>query len=424
MTSIDDLTLRIEARTGLRMETGLAISRLDAAAWRERLEQLGRLDPAAVEPDDDPAWHEPMIREAEQNGNAFAAIWHLDRLIAARPDDWFLYARRARAWSLSDKFDKAAADYQQAERLGSREQVLDFQAHCVVDCTKAERWAEALWYLDRLIAARPDDGSLHEDRAAVYGKLGREADRQAELARVFELGADEGLVIPRAEELGRAGRWAEAAGLLARCGRTGPLSRELAQAWGIACLKAGDRAGYREACAAFMACQGPNPTVVWNALTAASLLRPGSRGPGRLPGADRTGSRAGCPPFPRHRPFYRHLLLERAGRASAPRRPDRRGDRSAERRNRRREGGRTSLATGPTWPWPTRERGTLPKPAGGSTASAPGVLIRRHPSGTSRSSPSSGARPSRCSSMPSFRVIRFRGRGRDERHHRLAWLPS
>ena len=30
---------------------------------------------------------------------------------------------------------------------------------------------------------------------------------QAEMARVFELGADEGLVIPRAAELGRAGRW-------------------------------------------------------------------------------------------------------------------------------------------------------------------------------------------------------------------------
>ncbi len=176
--------------------------------------QLGRLDPAAVQLDDGPAWHEPMIREAEQNGNAFAAIWHLDRLIAARPDDWLLYARRARAWSLSDKFDKAAADYQQAERLSSREQVLDFQAHCASECTTAERWVEALWYLDRLIAARPDDGTLHEERASVYGKLGREADRQAELARVFELGADQGLVIPRAEELGRAGRWADAAGLL------------------------------------------------------------------------------------------------------------------------------------------------------------------------------------------------------------------
>ena len=187
--------------SGLWMESGLAISRLDAPAWRERLEQLGRLDPAAVQLDDGPAWHEPMIREAEQNGNAFAAIWHLDRLIAARPDDWFLVARRARAWSRSDKFDKAAADYQQAERLGSREQVLDFQAHCASECTTAGRWAEALWYLDRLIAARPDDGSLHEEHAEVYGKLGREADRQAELTRVFELGADQGLVIPRAEEL-------------------------------------------------------------------------------------------------------------------------------------------------------------------------------------------------------------------------------
>jgi serine/threonine protein kinase/WD40 repeat protein/tetratricopeptide (TPR) repeat protein len=271
-SSFDDLTLRIEARTGLRMEPGLTISRLGAAAWREQLEELRRLDSTAVQPDTDPAWHEPLILEAEQNGNAFAAIWHLDRLLAERPHDWFLYARRGRAWSLSDRFDKAAADYQEAERLGKRDLVLDFQTYCVIDCTKAERWAAALWYLDRLIAERPDERLLHEDRAAVYGKLGREADRQAELVRVFALGADEGLVIPRALALGRAGRWAEAAGLLARCGRKGPLSRELAQAWSIACLKAGDRAGYREACAAFLAQEGPDPTVVWNALSAAALV--------------------------------------------------------------------------------------------------------------------------------------------------------
>jgi tetratricopeptide (TPR) repeat protein len=279
--SVDDLTLRIEARTGQRMETSLAIARLDTAAWRDRLEQLRKLDPASLQLDDDPAWPDPMSREAERNGHAFAALWHLDRLIAARPDDWYLRARRARAWSLSDKsdrFDKAAADFQQAERLGSRKQVLDFQAHCVVDCTEAGRWAEALWYLDRLIAARPNDGALHEDRAAVYGKLGREADRKAELARVFELGADQGLVIPRAEELGRAGRWAEAAGLLARCGRTGALSQQLVHAWVIASLKVGDRAGYREACAAFLAGQGPDPTVVWNELAGAGFFALGPEG--------------------------------------------------------------------------------------------------------------------------------------------------
>jgi WD40 repeat protein/tetratricopeptide (TPR) repeat protein len=315
-----DLTLRVEARTGLRMDAGLSISRLGAAAWSERLQRLGQLDSGAVEPDTDPSWHEPMILEAEQNGNAFAANWHLDRLIALRPDDWFLYARRGRAWSLSGKLDKAAVDYQEAQRLGKREDVLDFQSQCVLDCTKAGRWAAALWYLDRLIAARPDDGLLHEDRAAVYGKLGREAERQAELARVFELGADEGLVVPRAEELGRAGRWAEAANLLARCGRNGPLSRELAQAWTIACLKAGNRAGYREACAAFMAHEGQDPTVVWNALTAASLLAlaPEAIGDYRVLIAyiERRLSATPAPPA-----LYRHLyssalggLLLRAGR--------------------------------------------------------------------------------------------------------------
>ena len=126
--SLDDLTLRVEARTGLRMETGLSLARLDATAWRDRLEQLGRLDATAARPDDDPSWHEPMAREAEQVGNAFAAIWHLDRLIAARPDDWLLYARRARARAASDQFDAAAADDRQAERLGSPEEVLDFRA--------------------------------------------------------------------------------------------------------------------------------------------------------------------------------------------------------------------------------------------------------------------------------------------------------
>jgi predicted Zn-dependent protease len=260
------------------MEADRTIARLDISTWRERLGELGQLDPAAAQPNVDSAWHEPMVREAEQSGNPFAAIWHLDRLIAAHPVDWSLYARRARAWSLSDQFGKAAADYERAERLGSRDQVLDFQAHHVLNCTGAERWTEALWYLDRLIAARPDDRMLHEDRAAVDGKLGRDAERMAELAHVFELGADEGLVVPRAAELGGTGRWAEAASLLARCGRKGPLSRELAQAWGIACLKAGDRAGYREACTADMACQGPDPTVVWNALSAASLFALGAEG--------------------------------------------------------------------------------------------------------------------------------------------------
>ena len=259
---IDELTLRIEARTGLQMETGLAVSRLDGQAWRDRLERLGRLDPAAVRPDDDPAWHEPMALEAEQDGNAFAAIWHLDRLIAARPDDWSLHARRAPGVVPSHQFDRAAADYQQAERLGTREEVLDFQIHCVIDCTEAGRWAEALWYLDRLIAARPDDvvaargprGGLRQARPR-----GRPPGRTRPRLRA---GCGRGARHPPGRGARPRRPLGRGRGLLARCGRAGPISRQLARAWGIACLKAGDRAGYREACAAIVARFGTHPTPV------------------------------------------------------------------------------------------------------------------------------------------------------------------
>jgi predicted Zn-dependent protease len=182
----------------------------------------------------------------------------------------------------------------------------------VLDCTKAERWAAALWYLDRLIADRPKDWSLHLDRAAVLGKLGREADRQAELARVFELGADEGVVLSRAEKLGRAGRWSEAASLLAGCGRRGPLSQQLAQAWAIACLQAKDDAGYREACAAALAWQGSDPTVIWNALTAAWVFTLGAKGLDdyRVP-IGWMESRLSAVPAPK--PLWRHLCLNALG---------------------------------------------------------------------------------------------------------------
>jgi hypothetical protein len=52
----------------------------------------------------------------------------------------------------------------------------------------------------------------------------------------------------------------------------------LAQAWAIACLQAKDEAGYREACAAVLAWQGSEPTVVWNALSAASVFALGAKG--------------------------------------------------------------------------------------------------------------------------------------------------
>jgi hypothetical protein len=98
------------------------------------------------------------------------------------------------------------------------------------------------------------------------------------------------------------------------------VSRELAQAWTIACVKAGDTAGYREACGAFLAREGPNPTAVWNAVAAASFLAlaPGAVADYRVPIAY-FEQRLAATPAPRT--LYRRLfsnalggLLLRAGR--------------------------------------------------------------------------------------------------------------
>ena len=112
-------------------------------------------------------------------------------------------------------------------------------------------------------------------------QLGREAERQAELARAIELGADRWLVLQWAEQLARAGRWGEAARLLARCSRENPHDADLNWARAITCLRAGDQPGYREARSAIVARLGPNPKPLPEVLFTAQAMALGIGDPDR-----------------------------------------------------------------------------------------------------------------------------------------------
>lgn len=118
------------------------------------------------------AWHEARARDAEQAGDAFAAMWHLDRLIAMAPDDWFLFARRARLHADAGRFDRAAAELDEARRFGRRDDVLAWETQCAARCRTLRRWQTAMWYLERLIAAQPDDGGFRWDRLQVAEAMG------------------------------------------------------------------------------------------------------------------------------------------------------------------------------------------------------------------------------------------------------------
>jgi hypothetical protein len=78
-------------------------------------------------------------------------------LIAARPDDSLLHARRARAWLWFGDVVAAGADIERALYLGPRDRILDWLDHRACDFRSEGRPADALRLLDRVIADRPDD---------------------------------------------------------------------------------------------------------------------------------------------------------------------------------------------------------------------------------------------------------------------------
>ena len=194
---------------------------------------------------------------------------------------------------------------------------------------------------------------------------------------------------------------------------------------GIACLKASDRGGYREA--SRRSCSpvaGPDCGLGRDACRVAPSS--GRPGPGRLPRPDRL-VRATAGRRSRATPHLSPLLLSselgglliRAGRIDEA--ITRLNEGTAAAKEAKFQDYPTDWAYLSLAHW---SRETLPKPAVGSTASARSVLLRRSPSGIFRSWPSSGARPSRCSSMPSFRGIPFRVGGRDEPTYRRASLAA
>jgi Flp pilus assembly protein TadD len=193
-----------------------------------------------------PAWHERQVRDAEQLGITPAALWHLDRLLATRPDDWLLYARRARAHRAARQLVQADADYTRAWERGPHGQVLDWYRHCIVDCACAEQWDTELWYLNRLLAAAPEDWEAYRDRAAVYAKLGQPEQREADMAKAVEFGAESTVVANWANEQTSRGRWEKAAALYAEAIRRGPVTPSTWQKYAWVRLRTGDRAGYRK----------------------------------------------------------------------------------------------------------------------------------------------------------------------------------
>jgi WD40 repeat protein/tetratricopeptide (TPR) repeat protein len=239
---IEGLVRRVQLLTNLEFDSGKTPAPLKPEAWQRLRAEVGDAPPMSGATDET-GWHETNARDSEALGDSFGARWHLDRLIAARPDDGWLHARRARAWLWAGKVPEAQADLNQALELGPRDQILDW----LEDRSQVDPPAVALHLLDRVIAVR-GDWRTYALRAEVHAALGRTADREADLECAIERGPDIPFLSRIADERSRAGRWAEAARLFDRAIAMGTVPYEVWLQAATAHLEIDDEDGFRRVC--------------------------------------------------------------------------------------------------------------------------------------------------------------------------------
>jgi tetratricopeptide (TPR) repeat protein len=274
----DRAELWLQATGGVERRGG-EVALLGPAEWAAKKRQLGEGAPAAGKDEGAAAWHDRRARDAEEVGNTFAAVWHLGRLAALRPDDWRVPARRARA--LGDAGDLAGAEaaYKQAAARGGGAALLDWYRQRAATLTWLENWSAVLWYQDRRAAEGGADWRLYAARAATHGKLGHTAQREADLDRAAEQGADAPFLVSLADAEAGRGRWPRAAVLYDRAARQGPASLDLVKHLVVAQLTRGDAPGYRRTCAALLRGTGRPleklPPEAANGVAWAAALGPG-----------------------------------------------------------------------------------------------------------------------------------------------------
>jgi hypothetical protein len=173
--------------TGLEADDSGAVRVLAADewdGWRQNFPtQRASLLLSALE------WHTVQAAAAEHESNTFAARWHLDRLCALEPANWFWYARRARLHLLAGAAKEAEDDDAHARKCADGPDLENWYRHQLVDNQLAKRWPAALWYVNRLLADQPRDGDLVAARAEIHRNMGRAAEAATDVARAIELSA-------------------------------------------------------------------------------------------------------------------------------------------------------------------------------------------------------------------------------------------
>jgi serine/threonine protein kinase/WD40 repeat protein/Flp pilus assembly protein TadD len=289
---VGDLLREAELATGYRIDPTGNLELVKPGEWRQTWKDLRARYPerfATSSAEKARVWHQHQLRASEQEGDTFARLWHLDRLIAAHPKDGNLYFRRGLAYhgngagttmkeALADysraielglqsaevfhkrgelrandeNWKEALADYTQAlKRGGDRAALLRERGHALV---KLEQWKDALVDLDEAIRLVPGNAGAWQDRGLAHGDLHQWKEAIRDHEESLRLAADE---FDAWEELATAhaelGQWDLAESRFRTAtDRLSPASPAAWEARAWLTLRRGDHDSYRRVCAGLL----------------------------------------------------------------------------------------------------------------------------------------------------------------------------
>jgi WD40 repeat protein/tetratricopeptide (TPR) repeat protein len=256
-----------EVTTGLELDAKGGVRKLDESTLAERRKELDRLgvpQNAASRFAQGPEWHVRVAMNCLTNGQWFAAAWHLDRVLAAEPDNWTAHLLRGRANFHLGRRDEAARDYAAAFRCGPADRVLAEGRRQAEDsemkttgalgdkAALAKRLSVAVWHYDQLIAARPDDWKLRHRRGLAHGQMDHREQAESDYAAVAPLATDADCFIEWGDYHIACGEWEKAATDYRKATQLGTDNLNVWENHALLCLYASDVKGYRQACATLL----------------------------------------------------------------------------------------------------------------------------------------------------------------------------
>ena len=241
----------VEVVAGTRSVEGGGVNDLKLDAWRERRAR-SHDQPGARDAESRRVlvrWHGERADNARRSGDSAAYRHHLGRVGTLDQENWLAVADRAASFVEAGQPGEAGPDLALAESRAKPADLTAWSWARAIENLILRRPDAALWFIDRVVTAEPDNWTAHAHRAAVLERLKRPSEAAAEYRRAAALDADPMFIAEAARDCAFSGE-SEAAQRLSSLAFD--LNACSPQELAVIALLGRDNTLYRRACAAML----------------------------------------------------------------------------------------------------------------------------------------------------------------------------